>query len=803
MLIAFAGPDVENSFTLFMFSLYILSYIDWLLGTLLPVTNDQFLRGVTGYDWATVKANMWPDYRNGETITSVFAVFFPGFTGMMAGSMYVGDLRDAARDVPLGVFTSVTTTCVFYTIGVIVSGATMLRDVSGLSYPEFDNSTQMWKEFACAKNFTCKYGLMNFYQVAELEGAWGPLVIAGIFGMTISSTMTNLDQGPIIFQAACKDSLFGHFKYFGKDNGPNSLPRRAYIFLSILTMVLVLIGDLNVVNDIVSNLFLATYALVNYACFDASFARSPGWRPQFPYYNMWLSLAGAGMCVAIMFVLSVWKSLVCVGIFLATMVYMQRRGPGVNWGDTSQAHAYRNALHGLSKITNHPDHVKNYRPQILLMTGNPASRPALLDFASSITKGESLLIASHVVPYPQCERIFNLVRNLEAQMTEWLKAMKVRAFYQPLANESLRKGMQNLLQISGLGKLRPNILFCGWKQDWASKGRDGIEEIDDYVGILRDAFENDLGVCILRNCKDGFDLSEALLRHKVDDVAALKDGNRTEVQSSCVPQLTVQIPGPKNTKKSEEMKKGTSSFFSDKHFFGHVFGAKSNDKKEKSDAKRSKTLLQPLEAAAGCSSEGRLSLSLQMNRFHRKVKNAIIDVWWLYDDGGLTLLLPHLLRLPKSYLEGAKLRVFTLASSQACTQADERDMVALLRKFRIEFIDVKVIQDISRRPHPTTTREFERLISTMRTTTEDCRPGLISELDLNAQALRTNRQLRTRELLQQHSHDSDLVVITLPVPRAEITSNALYMAWLDLMTRDLPPVLMVRGNQTSVITFYS
>ncbi|KAK0427092.1 hypothetical protein QR680_010060 [Steinernema hermaphroditum] len=776
MLIAFAGPDIENSFTLFMFSLYILSYIDWLLGTLLPVTNDQFLRGVTGYNWATVSENMWPDYRNGESVYSVFAVFFPGFTGMMAGSMFVGELRDAARDIPLGVFTSVATTCIFYTIGVIVSGATMLRDVSGISYPEFDNATQTWKEFACAKNQTCKYGLVNFYQVAELEGAWGPLVIAGIFGMTISSTMTNLDQGPINFQAACKDSLFGHFKYFGKDNGPNNLPRRAYIFMSFLTMVLVLIGDLNIINDIVSNLFLATYALVNYACFDASFARSPGWRPQFPYYNMWLSLFGAALCVAIMFVLSVWKSLLCLGLFAATMMYMQRRGLEVNWGDTSQAHNYRNALLGLTKITNHPDHVKNYRPQILLMTGNPASRPALLDFANSITKGDSLLIAAHVVAYPQCERIFSLIRNLEAQMTDWMKAMRVRGFYQPLANEDLRRGMQNLLQISGLGKLRPNILFAGWKQDWASRGRDGIEDVDNYVGILRQ------GVTELTK----------------------KKGDKTEVQSSSVPQISVQIPCPNaNARKSDETRKATR-FFSDKHFFGHVFGHKSGDKKEKEskDVKRSMHLLEPYQNGAGPSNEGRLSLSLQMNRFHRRVKHSRIDVWWLYDDGGLTLLIPHLLRLPKSYLEGAKLRVFTLASSQACTQADEREMVALLKKFRIEFSDVKVIQDISRRPHPTTTREFERLINNMRTTSEDRRTGLISELDLNAQCLRTNRQLRTRELLQQHSHDSDLIVITLPVPRAEITSSALYMAWLDLMTRDLPPVLMVRGNQTSVLTFY-
>lgn len=43
---------------------------------------------------------------------------------------------------------------------------------------------------------------------------------------------------------------------------------------------------------------------------------------------------------------------------------------------------------------------------------------------------------------------------------------------------------------------------------------------------------------------------------------------------------------------------------------------------------------------------------------------------------------------------------------------------------------------------------------------------------------------------------------TLPVPRENINS-CLYMAWLDILTRDLPPVLMVRGNQTSVLTFYS
>lgn len=44
---------------------------------------------------------------------------------------------------------------------------------------------------------------------------------------------------------------------------------------------------------------------------------------------------------------------------------------------------------------------------------------------------------------------------------------------------------------------------------------------------------------------------------------------------------------------------------------------------------------------------------------------------------------------------------------------------------------------------------------------------------------------------------------TLPMPRKNMVSAALYMAWLEVLTRDMPPFLLVRGNQTSVLTFYS
>lgn len=50
MLISFAGPKIVNGFTLFFFSTYVISYINWIIGTFLPVNKENAIRGVTGYN---------------------------------------------------------------------------------------------------------------------------------------------------------------------------------------------------------------------------------------------------------------------------------------------------------------------------------------------------------------------------------------------------------------------------------------------------------------------------------------------------------------------------------------------------------------------------------------------------------------------------------------------------------------------------------------------------------------------------------------------------------------------------------
>jgi len=44
---------------------------------------------------------------------------------------------------------------------------------------------------------------------------------------------------------------------------------------------------------------------------------------------------------------------------------------------------------------------------------------------------------------------------------------------------------------------------------------------------------------------------------------------------------------------------------------------------------------------------------------------------------------------------------------------------------------------------------------------------------------------------------------TLPMPRKNVVPASLYMSWLETLTQGMPPFLLVRGNQNSVLTFYS
>ena len=116
---------------------------------------------------------------------------------------------------------------------------------------------------------------------------------------------------------------------------------------------------------------------------------------------------------------------------------------------------------------------------------------------------------------------------------------------------------------------------------------------------------------------------------------------------------------------------------------------------------------------------------------------------------------------------------------------ETRNMAALLAKFRIEFSSVIVIPDVTKRATDETRDTFNAMIETLP-------EGSISEEEMIENKEKTNRHLRLSELLQEHSKESEMIFITLTLPRRGQMGAPLYLAWLDIMTRDLPPTLLIR-----------
>jgi len=306
-----------------------------------------------------------------------------------------------------------------------------------------------------------------------------------------------------------------------------------------------------------------------------------------------------------------------------------------------------------------------------------------------------------------------------------------------------------MIQLAGLSRLKPNMVLMGYKGDWQTASSGDLKE---YFLTIHHALDSYLAVGILR-CPEGLDYSNVI--EDEDEAAA----NHT-----------------------------STAIEADKESGG-------DDKKQKN---RKMSASQMYKGPGGAA----LSKNILNNltQFQKKQSKGFIDVWWLYDDGGLTLLLPYILTTTNQFSQ-CKLRVYSIASKAAELDREQRNMAALLAKFRIECSDVIVVPDVGKRAQEETKTEFKAMIEKFKTT-DSSSPG-ITDAELASNKEKTNRHLRLRELLQHHSKGANMVVMTLPMPRKGTISPELYMAWLESLTKDMPPFLVVRGNQTSVLTFYS
>uniref|UniRef100_A0A8C1F5C9 Solute carrier family 12 member 3 n=1 Tax=Cyprinus carpio carpio TaxID=630221 RepID=A0A8C1F5C9_CYPCA len=719
LCITFAGMAWEAKAQILFFIALLLSLVNYFVGTVIPPSTEKQAMGFFGYRAEIFVENLLPSFRGKDgSFFRMFAIFFPSATGILSGVNICGDLKDPSGGIPKGTLLAIFWTTLSYLLISVTVASSVVRDASGSLNDSLALNSSIhcsglgcklgWNFDQCEQNNTCSFGLANH------------------------------------FQCLCKDNIYPYIGFFGKGYGKNNEPLRGYMLMFIIALAFILIGDLNTIAPLISNFFLCSYGLINFSTFHASITKSPGWRPQYRYFSPWTSLFAAVLSFVLMFLFTWWAALITFGIVLCLLGYVTYKKPQVNWGTSYQAGFYNMALSFSMSLTGVEDHVKNFRPQCLVLTGPPNVRPALVDFVGTFTKNISLMICGNIIMEDEKS---SFPQHSTDMLVDWLNQRKVRSFYTSFTADSLKEGAHDLMQASGLGKLKPNTLVLGYKMNWQECKP---ESLQDYVNTISDAFDSSYGIAILK-MMDGLDVTSDL--HSAGRSSAI---DNPAFDADEVPQC------------------------------------------DKDETDRNSDI----------SDDG--SDEQVRSVFQTKQGRKSVDIYWISDDGGLTLLVPYLLTRRNRWKK-SKLRVFILGDQETMKE-DRKDMKMLLKRFRLEIEDIVVITDVDKPPLVKNLQRYEESIAPFRLSEEQAggdvqelkrlSPWKVSDKDLEAIKPKVERTVRLNEIIKKNSIHAALVVISLPVPDVTCPSS-LYMSWLDALSYSIHcPVLLIRGNQENVMTFY-
>ena len=76
----------------------------------------------------------------------------------------------------------------------------------------------------------------------------------------------------------------------------------------------------------------------------------------------------------------------------------------------------------------------------------------------------------------------NNLNEYTMKARNWLKFNRIKAFYSQVDEVNFEQGAQSLMQATGLGKLRPNVLLMGYKSTWMTSS---IQDVDMYFNTIQ------------------------------------------------------------------------------------------------------------------------------------------------------------------------------------------------------------------------------------------------------------------------------------------------------------------------------
>lgn len=385
-------------------------------------------------------------------LATVFAIFFPAVTGFTAGIAMSGDLKNSKKSIPAGTLLSIGVGLIVY-IGLAVFLSMMVN-------PEIlktDNNIMM------------KIAL------------FAPAVVAGIWGATLSSALGGILGGPRILQAMSVDKITP--KLFAKGKGKSNEPINALLLTVLIAEGGILIGELDVIAAVVSMFYLTAYGFINISFFLESWA-STDFNPSFKV-KRWIGLLGGVSTFVVMFKLDMVSMIVSFLIVGLIYLYLSRKEVSLGSGDIWQSVWSRLVKTGLKKIDTNDEHIRNWKPNVLLFSGGTSVRPHLIEFCQSFGGRKGIITNFDLIENQEAEYLFP--KHAQSFTDESIEKYGIFGRRQEVKN--VFTGIEAIASTYGFNGVEPNTVFMGWAKNtkdpiWFAQMNQRLFELDLNVLYL-------------------------------------------------------------------------------------------------------------------------------------------------------------------------------------------------------------------------------------------------------------------------------------------------------------------------------
>ncbi|MGD8322316.1 MAG: amino acid permease [Gemmatimonadota bacterium] len=404
----------------------------WTVVAILAVSLAMFFLGSSPPEIRPAVVPLVSSLPNAAPFMLVFAICFPGFTGMTAGVGLSGDLANPRRSIPLGIMLATLAGMVIYILVVIKLAVS--------ADPRFLADDQL---------------------IMSRIALWGPIIPVGLGAATLSSAIGSVLVAPRTLQALASDRVVateGLNEFLAAGVGDANEPRNATLVTSVIAVVFVILGSVDLVARIVSMFFMVTYGALCAISFLEHFAARPSYRPSFRS-KWYLSLFGAIMCFILMLQMALIYAVLAMVVMVGLYVVIRRSRGGVDdlaaifHGVMTQATRYLQIR--LQKIP--PD---DWRPSVIMISSRTFDRSSPVQLLEWLCHRYGFGTYLHHIRGRLDASSFQESRAVQERLVRSMQERKGAIFVDTMISPSMVSALAQSLQMPGVSGMDNNtILF--------------------------------------------------------------------------------------------------------------------------------------------------------------------------------------------------------------------------------------------------------------------------------------------------------------------------------------------------------